>query len=318
MIARQISAEWAPALARLRRLLTGHSGPQTADYRPAAERVVGPAESISLLGFFSALIALLTAGAVIGGGYAASDVLVLLVAQLITSLVIWRVRWRNVVEIWMPAIVGIQIVFVASLITLTGGPASPYVALYAPVLALAGWHLRPWQAATVVAFIGANEVWRAATAGGQLTFDQLRVALPAFALITLMARLSSDRVEQAVALNRRDQVRTAATLFAVRALGDIPPANRLTDMPGLAAEVFDARAWIHTPGTLPHARHACGDAATAAHHVAAPIHGAGTTHGTLRLCRDDPFSSSERRLASILADAMGHALDSRVVTIAGD
>jgi hypothetical protein len=313
VIADQLGQEAArhPMLGRMRRLLGPHPGSPTTDYRAIEDGHVALTESMSALGFFSVLLAVLTAGAVVGRGFAPSDVVVLLIVQLVTSLLIWRAPWRRVSEVWLFGVVGIQAVFVGSLITITGGDASPFLALYAPVLTLAGWHLRPAHAALAVGFVAATELWRAVALADRATFEHLTVALPAFGLLTLLARLTSQRFELAVVLNRRDQVRTAATLYAVRALSDLSPDDPLRGMPGLAAEVFDAVAWIHEPGVTSNAVHQCADPESAARHMALPIHAGRTTFGTLRVCRQEPFSSSERRLAAILADAMGRAIECR-------
>ena len=127
MIARHFlpraQAPQANALDRLERLLGRRAGDGYVDYPAMADRRSSLAESLSALGLFSVLIAVLTAGSVIGRGYAYSDVVVLLAIQTATALTVWRFGWQRVSEPWLLAVVGAQAVFVASLITLTGGPA---------------------------------------------------------------------------------------------------------------------------------------------------------------------------------------------------
>jgi diguanylate cyclase (GGDEF)-like protein len=310
MIARHLLRQPSSnALDRLEQFLGRRSGDAFVDYPPSADRRSSLADSLSALGLFSVFIAVLTAGAVIGRGYAYSDVTVLLAIQLATAVAVWRFRWQRVSEAWLLAVVGAQAVFVASLITLTGGSLSPYYALYAPVLALAGWHLRPTQAAIAVGLVAAIEIWRVAVVEVAGSFDELAVALPAFALLTMLASLTSRRLTAAVVLNRRDQVRTAATLRVMRRVSDrgldepLDPATALGEVFGASGSqaAFDGDPDVR--GCLqPRQRHG---------HLAVELGGSGAGMGRVRLCRPEPFSASERRLAAILAEAMGHQLEHR-------
>jgi diguanylate cyclase (GGDEF)-like protein len=274
-----------------------------ADRRPRL------AESLSALGLFSGLTTVLTAGSVIGRDYAYSDVIVLLAVQLVAALAVWRIRWSRVSESWLLGVVGAQALFVASLISLTGGAGSPYFALYAPVLALAGWHLRPIHAAIAVAFVAAMEVWRVMVVDTAASLDHLGVALPAFALLALLARLTSQRLTAAVVVNRRDQVRTAATLRVMRRLGERGPDQPL-DPAGALAEVFAASATMAAFEGDPDDR-GCLQPNDFHGHLAVQVGASGAVFGRVRLCRPEAFSASERRLAAILGDAMGHQLEHR-------
>jgi len=298
----------ANALVRLERLLGRRPGDGYVDYPAMTDRRSSLAESLSALGLFSVLIATLTAGSVIGRGYAYSDVVVLLAIQTATALTVWRFGWQRVSEPWLLAVVGAQAVFVASLITLTGGPGSPYFALYAPVLALAGWHLRAVHTGIAVAFVAGIELWRVLVVEVSASFDHLAVALPAFALLALLAGMTSRRLTAAVVLNRRDQVRTAATLRVMRRVRDHGPDQPL-DPAAALGEVFSADATIAAFEGDPDDR-GCQRPGDRHGHIAVPVH-AGTGPGRIRLCRPEPFSASERRLAAILADALGNQHEQR-------
>lgn len=300
--------------ARLERLLAGPPIDGRADLPAIPDHGERLAEALALLGGVSALTVLFTAGAVIGPGFRISDIVVLVAAQLAAVALIWRLPWRGIGERWLLALVGAQALFVASVITVTGGGSSPYLAFYAPVLAIAGWHLRSTHAAIAVAIVVGTELWRTAVAGWQADIPQLAVSLPAFALLAVLARLTSNRLTQAVVLNRRDQVRTAATLEAVRSLADAPSSGSPGDYPAIAGDVFGAIASIHPGGDLAGGApvHACPEPA-GRDHLQATIHSSAATHGALRLCRVEPFSASERRLAAILADAIGRAMELRVL-----
>ena len=300
----------ARGLERLEELMAVRHPDHEVDFPAVADRRSSLAESVSALGLFSALTALVSAGSVIGQGYAYSDVIVLLAVQLAASLAIWRIHWTRVSELWLLAIIGAQALFVASLISLTGGSSSPYVALYAPVLALAGWHLRPTHLVLAIGLVLGTELWRATVVDSQSSLSAMTVALPVFALLALLARLTSQRLTAAVVVNRRDQVRTAATLAAVRILGEHGPDEPL-DLAGSLAEVFGASATIAAFDGDPDSR-GCARPDMAHGHLLVQVQGAGgSSYGRIRLCRDEPFSASERRLAGILGDAMARAMEHR-------
>jgi diguanylate cyclase (GGDEF)-like protein len=313
MIARHFlpraQAPEANPLDRLERLLGRRAGDGYVDYPAMADRRSSLAESLSALGLFSVLIAMLTAGSVIGRGFAYSDVVVLLAIQTATAVTVWRFGWQRVSEPWLLAVVGAQAVFVASLITLTGGPASPYFALYAPVLALAGWHLRPVHAGIAVAFVAGIELWRVLVVEVSSSFDHLAVALPAFALLALLAGMTSRRLTAAVVMNRRDQVRTAATLRVMRRVRDDGPDQPI-DPASALGEVFSAEATIAAFEGDPDER-GCQRVGSRHGHIAVSVAAAGSGTGRIRLCRPEPFSASERRLAAILADALGNQHEHR-------
>ena len=203
-------APQANALDRLERLLGRRAGARaTLHYHAMADRRSSLAESLSALGLFSVLIAVLIAGSVIGSWLRLQRrSVVLLAIQTATALTVWRFGWQRVSEPWRLVVVGAQAVFVICLITLTGGPASPYFALYARVLALAGWHLRPVHAGIAVAFAAGIELWRVLVVEVSASFDHL-----AKGVLVLLAGMNPPGASlRRLARNRRDQVRTAATL----------------------------------------------------------------------------------------------------------
>jgi diguanylate cyclase (GGDEF)-like protein len=310
VIARDLAARRQTGEASgVQRLLGG--GPAVdADLPAIADRRVKLAESISALGLFFALIAALTAGTVIGAGYAYSDLVVLLGVQLASAVAIWRIPWRAASEAWLLAVIGLQVLFVASLITLTGGSASPYYALYAPILALAGWHLRAAPLALSVGLVAVTELWRALIIDPTADIRPLAVAMPIFILLAVLAWLTSQRSTISLVRNRRDQVRTSATLEAIRSL-----AERNVDDPAdgsalLAGAALDADAWLVASAEIPSAaEHTC--ASPASEHLSLPVPALGAKFGLLNLCRAQPFSTSELRLAGILADAIGQTLENR-------
>lgn len=309
MIARELAAtERGRGAFGIRRLMGG--GEVQADFPALTDRRVSLAESISALGLFFALIAALTAGSVIGAGYAYSDLVVLLVIQLASAVAIWRIPWRTASEAWLLAVIGLQVLFVATLITLTGGSGSPYFALYAPVLALAGWHLRAAPLALSIALVAATELWRAFVIDATVDVRPLAVALPIFVLLAMLAWLTSQRSTISLVRNRRDQVRTAATLDAIRGLADRSAGDLADGGALLAGTALDAEASLVGSAEAPTtAEHLC--ASSGNDHLSVPIPAAGASFGQLHLCRAQSFSTSEQRLAGILADAIGQTLENR-------
>ncbi len=269
-------------------------------------------DAIRRLGLFLALTSVVGAGSVIGRGFAYSDVVALLAVQLATAVIVWRTPWRRVDEAWLLAIFGLQIVYVAALISLTGGGTSPYVALYAPILALAGWHLRPTHLAAMLAFLAATELWRIFAVERVASLDNVLISLPCFALVAVLANGLSGRFVTSWAGNRRDQLRTAQTLQVIRSVGELPPGEPLSALSSTVASAFDADVEISEPDgdDAPISAHVCRRTASG-HHIQAPMTAGDATLGQLLLCRREPFSASERRLAAILADSMGRAIESR-------
>jgi hypothetical protein len=268
---------------------------------------VGLAGSLSALGIFSAALVALTAGSAIGIGYAYSDVVVLLIVQLGAAVAIWRTPWRIVSEAWLVVAIGLQAVFAAALITLTGGSASPYFVLYAPILAFAGWHLRSTLLAPAVGLVVATELWRAYLGDADVSITPIAVSLPVYVLLAVAARLASGRSTRFHLLNRRDQVRAASTVAALRAFADVGESkDGVERMADIAGGVFDARAGV-TPGEMgASAPHEC--PAGEAVHLAVPLVVGSARLGHLWLCRAAPFGISERRLAQILADGMARTM----------
>lgn len=288
----------------------GH--PAEADLQPAPEpRTVVP-DALRRLGLFLALISIVGAGSVIGRGYAYSDVVALLGLQLVTAVVIWRVPWKRVDEVWLLAVFGLQIVYVAALITLTGGGESPYFALYAPVLALAGWYLGRSHLVTAIAFLGVTEVWRLLAVDQTPVTDHAMITLPAFVLVAVLANELSGRVLLSQVGSRRDQLRTARTLQVIRAVSELPSDEPLSTLAEAVATAFDADVEITgtDDGEAPIVRHDCAHSVER-HHVQVPMAVGEVTLGHLLFCRREPFSASERRLVAILGDAFGRAFESR-------
>lgn len=303
----------AGGLVELFRSARPQAHPTEADLKPVPEpRTVVP-DALRRLGLFLALTSIVGAGSVIGRGYAYSDVVALLGLQLATAVVIWRVPWRRVDEAWLLAIFGLQIVYVAALITLTGGGESPYFALYAPVLALAGWYLRRAHLVTAIAFLGLTEAWRIVAVEQAPVLDHLMISLPAFALVAVLANELSGRYVLSQVGTRRDQLRTARTLQVIRAVSELPADEPLSTLAGAVATAFDADVDINGTedgGAPPIARHDC-PRSFERHHLQVPMAVGEVTLGHLLFCRHEAFSPSERRLVAILGDAFGRAFESR-------
>ena len=157
------------------------------------------------------------------------DVVALVVIFAITVAVLTLVPWRRIGEGWLLVPVGAHIVFVATLVALTGGGSSPFFVLYAPLLALAGWTLRGPDLVLVIGSVATTEVWRALAVARGESVDTLTIGLPVFVLLALLAYGTSGRLAAASALLRLDAVTSAGALETVRRIeeGHADPYEQL-------------------------------------------------------------------------------------------
>jgi hypothetical protein len=273
---------------------------------------VGLQHSVTVLAVVTLVIVAFTAGTRVGAAYHLSDVGALLALYGVATFAVARLPWGRLPAMGSVIIIGTQILFVVSLTTVTGGGRSPYFVLYAPILALAGWHLRrDWVVVSVVA-VAIVEWWRAMVVeGGTGNADQLLVALPLFAAIAALSHLTAQRLLSAIAMIRRDQLRLAETLTAARAVAAVTDANPLATASEAAARIFESRARlvsfeapVAAGGELP-AR------SDAGRRLSVAMSGADGTHGVLELERSEPFTMTEVRLAAMLGGTAGQAADAR-------
>ncbi len=283
--------------------------PIEADLPPTLEPARLLPRAVGVLAAATIPIVAVTAGSEVGVGFAFRDVVALLTAYAVASALLLRVPWSKLGEASLLILFGYQILFVASLTTITGGGASPYFALYAPILGLAGWHLRPLSVGAVVGQVALTETWRAVAVDGHGSVDQVTVALPFFAAVAFLAMATARRLSSAVVTIRRDQILTADVLAAVRGITADPAVDPLTGMARLAGRLFDAEARLvqfEPPtsttsdllGTTPDGRS-----------LSCAVSGASSTYAILGLERRRPFSTTEARLAGILAGSFGRAID---------
>jgi hypothetical protein len=226
-------------------------------------------------------------------------------------LALLAVPWSRLDSHWSLAAVALPIVFVASLSALTGGGSSPYSAIYAPVLAVAGWYLRPRYLATAIGLVLATELWRAVALDGSRSVEQLAIMLPFDLAVAIGAWMSSTWLRRSLVSTRLDQVQMAATLEAVQGLGLDPESDVLHELERSMQLVFDART---TSVKLDMERSATQQIApTVIEGNTATILIPGTTrlHGLVTLEGDRPFSNHELRLAQILAEVAGRTMDAR-------
>jgi hypothetical protein len=282
------------------------------DLPALTDAAVGLDRSVTVLSVATLVIVALTAGSRVVAPYRLSDVGALLVLYAIGSFAVSRLPWIRMPAVAALVIVGAQILFVVSLTTVTGGGRSPYFVLYAPVLALAGWHLRREWVVLSVAAVAAVEWWRAMVVeGGRGSADQLMVALPLFAAIAALAQLTAQRLLGAMAVIRRDQLRTAETLEAVRELAAGTHADALTEASAAAARIFGSRARLITFEAPMGEVGELLSRSDEGRRLSVPITGAAGTHGVLELERSEPFSMTEARLAAMLSGTAGQAAEAR-------
>jgi hypothetical protein len=273
---------------------------------------VGLQRSVTFLALVILVIVAMTAGTRVGAAYGLPDIGALLVLYAISTFALSRLPWGRLPATASTVIIGAQILFVVSLTTVTGGGGSAYFVLYAPILALAGWHLRRDGVILSVAAVAAVEWWRATIIeGGQGNADQLMVALPLFAAIAALSHITAQRLLGAIAVIRRDQLRTAETLAAVRSLVATTESDPLAVVSAAAARIFGSRARLLS--FEPPAPDA-GDLLSRSEEgrrLSVAINGVDGTHGVLELERAEPFSMTEARLVAMLGGTAGQAADGR-------
>lgn len=279
--------------------------PAVSDTRDGLPRVTAVLAAVTIP------VVALTAAAEVGAGFAYRDVVALLIAYAIATVVLVRVPWSTLPGAWSGSLIGLQLLFIVSLTSLTGAGESPYFALYAAVLAIAGWHLSSGAFVGVVGSVAIIEAWRALAVNASGSFDQVTIGLPFFGALGLLSLVTARRLTTVLVLLRQDQARTSATLEAVRDLaGDIDhyPLGALSQAAG---RVFDSQATaVEISPTVAGSRGAV-IARSGGRQLTVAISGAASTYGLLHLERPLPYSSTERRLIAILADVAGRALDAR-------
>ena len=298
-------------IPRLTALVRGVAAVPDGDLPATSDPRVAMPRAAAVLALVAAPVVLATAHGEVAEGFRYSDILTLVVAMVVVSLLMVRVPWQRLGEASLMAIPVVQLLFVASLNSATGGSHSPYFALYAPVLALAGWYLGPTQLAAVVALAVGSELWRGTVVDPRGVTDQLTIALPSYAVVALIASLTARHLAGMLIAMRRDQVLTARALEAVRQIGaglQDDPSAQLADQAG---KILGGRASLVA---LP-LDHAGSDlripVTVEGGYLRAPVTGASGVHGLLQVWRDTPFSPSEARLAAIVAEAAGRSLDHR-------
>lgn len=283
-----------------------------ADLPAIVDPAVGLVRSVEVLSIVTLAIVALTSPTRVGAGYTLSDIGALLVLYAIGTFALSRLPWDRLPSTAAVAIVGAQLLFVVSLTTVTGGGRSPYFVLYAPILALAGWHLRRDWVVLTVAAVAIIEWWRAMVLeGGQGTASQLVVALPLFAAIAALAHITAERLLTAIVTIRRDQVRTAETLAAIQRLASTPVGDPLVVASEAAERIFESRARIVRvdPPAAPSAVPDLVARSESGRRLSVGVTGSTGTHAILELERAEPFSVTEVRLAGMLGGTAGQAVD---------
>ena len=257
-------------------------------------------------------IVLATASGRVVAGFGFRDVILLSILLIVAAIGAMRVDWKRLDERWLFAFVAAQVMFVASLNTMTGGGSSPYFVLYAPVLALAGWYLRGDLVSAGIVLVALTEVWRAGAIDRTGDIDQLTIALPFFAGLAVLSWVTSRRLASMLVTGRMDQVTTAAVLQGLTLIGAAETDDPMRQLVSESERIFGARAGLvtfqdrevlHVPAAIP--------LTGGAGYLRVPVDGARGSRGLLQLWRDQPFSNNDARLAWILARGAAMAADAR-------
>lgn len=267
----------------------------------------------ALLAALAVPIVLATAEGHLGDGIRYLDVVALCGVYALATICLLFVPWHRLDTRWSFVGAALPVVFVASLSALTGAGLSPYSALYAPILAIAGWYLPLGHVAALVTLVVTTELWRAAALDGSRSVEQLVIALPFDVAVAAAAWASSRWLRISLTSTRLDQVQMAATLVAIRELGVDPKSNLLHELERSIERVFDARATAVTLSASRPGGHTLATAVLQGNVATVPVPGATKLHALVTLEGRREFSSHELRLAAILAEAAGRALDVREV-----
>lgn len=268
----------------------------------------------ALLGLLAVPIVLGTAQSHLGAGIRYLDVVALCAAYAAATVALLFVPWHRFDDRWAFVGAAVPVVFVASLSAMTGAGASPYVALYAPILAICGWYLRPDQLAALVALVVTTEIWRAAVLDGSGSVEQLVVTLPFDVAVAVAASVSSRWLRLSLTSTRLDQIQMAATLEAIRKLGLDPTSDLLGELERSMEHVFDARATAVTLGAGRPVGHTLAIAVLQPNVATVPVAGTTQLYALLTLQGRRDFTSHELRLAAVLAETAGRILDTREAT----
>jgi hypothetical protein len=263
------------------------------------------ARALSLLAGAEVPLVLAGAAAQVAPAFAYRDVVALVVLFAIAATTLARVSWDRLDDGWLLAPLAMHVIFVATLVAMTGGGHSPFFILYAPLLALGGWNLRGRDLAVLSATIGATEIWRAVAVEHGNGVDGLTIGLPVFALLGLLAYATSCRMAAASALVRLDAITAGGAVDLVDRL-DRESSDPLDALAREAGQLFDAEATVlRSPGAS--RGRATIEASRGYLHV--PVSGATRTYGLLQLWRKRDFTSTEARIAALVARSVARDLE---------
>lgn len=305
MLGRMLSLPLPSRLRRNKREVSVANGdlPQTPDPRLAMRWAIVGLAAVAIP------VVLLTAQSQMGPGVRYSDVAALCITLAAFAVAALLVPWQRLEEHWLLLLVGVPVVFVAALNSLTGAGQSPYLVMYAPILAIAGWYLSGRQTGLVIALVVGTELWRAFALDRSGSIDHLAIALPFVTLISATASLSSRWLRNTLTQIRRDQIRLADTLDAVRALGINPQLGVLAQLERAAAKLFDAKATAIRIDAERSSDAQLASALVEERVATVPVSGTQTLHALLRIEAREPLTAQDVRLAAVMANAAGRTLD---------
>jgi hypothetical protein len=281
------------------------------DLRALADPRVSMPRVAAILAGLSVPLVLVTAPGQVSDGHSYAEIIALALILVSAMTLAANLPWTS----WRPdalvAIVAGEVVFVATLNSLTGGGSSPYFALYAPVLALAGWYLSRSGLVSVIVLIAGTEIWRALVIEPDGAVTQLAIGLPLFALLGVIASVTAERLLAAIAVLRENQVQGVGTLDAVLKIGNDESVDPLDQLAEAAERVFRASAILVR---LPRPQPSEGRAARPVVHgkgARIAIAGRENTYALLQVWRDIEFSAGDTRILALLAEVTARALDAR-------
>lgn len=222
------------------------------------------------------------------------------------------VSWSRLDRTWVLALLAAPIVYVASVSAATGGVSSPFVTLYAPLLAIVAWHLSLRDALVAGALVVSTEVWRTWVLDGAASVLELAVRLPFDVALAVLACFAATHMRVRYTEIRRDQVRMDAAVRAMRELESNPAPDVIGGLRRALAQIFDADVVaIELDTARPRDRQLVAHSSHEAGTVSLVVGGPSRIFGLVRLATGRQLSRQELRLATLMTEAAGRIAEAR-------
>jgi hypothetical protein len=293
----------------------GHKARQVAfvgDLPVTPDRGKALAWSLAAFAPMAITAVLVAAGPYLDPRIGYGEVVALSLGYGIATLGTLIVPWSRLERTWVVTLLAAPIVYTASISAVTGSDSSPFVALYAPLLAIVGWHLPLREALAAAALVVSTELWRTWVVDGTGSIVQLAVTLPFDVAVAIVACVAATHLRAALTEIRREQVRLDSALRALRELESNQAPDVIGELRRALAQVFEADVVaIEFDTARPRDRDLVAQSREAGT-VSVVVGGPSRMIGVVRLATGRPLSHQELRLATLMADTAGRIAEARL------